>query len=52
MRGGANLSEIALPLIRPFGPPSPRRRGEGGWRYFAEQSFSVVVDIAAAAEKP
>jgi hypothetical protein len=42
--------------------PSPRERGEGAGRrmrgnfslhaYFAAQSFSRVVDIAAWAEKP
>ncbi|RUU08945.1 hypothetical protein EOD10_26685 [Mesorhizobium sp. M7A.T.Ca.TU.009.01.3.2] len=28
----ARLSTSALPLIRPFGPPSPRERGEGKGR--------------------
>jgi cobaltochelatase CobN len=29
VRGGANPAVFAPPLIRPFGPPSPRERGEG-----------------------
>ena len=50
--GSANLEMLAPPLIRPFGPPPPRKRGEGNEYYFAAQSFSRVVDIAALAEKP
>ena len=51
VRGGATYPMLAPPLIRPFGAPSPRERGEGK-SHFAEQSLSRVVDIAAAAEKP
>jgi hypothetical protein len=29
VRGGTNLQSEALPLIRPFGAPSRRKRGEG-----------------------
>jgi hypothetical protein len=29
VRGGARPPPLALPLIRPFGPPSPRKRREG-----------------------
>jgi hypothetical protein len=62
MRGGASLGRFALPLIRPpelvegraTFSPSLRQAQEGRRKgtYFAAQSFSRVVDIAAAAEKP
>src|SRR5690606_34281081 len=42
MRGSASLQPLAPPLIRPFGPPSPRKRGEG--KVLARRRL-LVVDL-------
>lgn len=52
MRGGSKLAETRAaphPALRATFSPSTERRERA---YFAAQSLSRVVDIAAAAEKP
>ncbi len=53
MRGGAGLAELGAAPHPALEPPSPvNGRRKKAAPYFFEQSFSRVVDIAAAAEKP
>lgn len=52
MRGGATGHRFRLPLIRSTSHLLPASEEKVEAHHFAEQSFSVVVDIAAAAEKP
>ena len=36
---GEGLQIVAMPLIRPFGPPSPARAGEGSFRSSRERGW-------------